>query len=123
MYREHWKLKRLHNLNSLYEELGNEDTREVVKVCRLLKKDHKNPEEVVKLLDLVDENNPYGLSFLEKRYKWLKAEIGRLEMQMQGSSNYLQALNSQISVAKYTLDYCRDTEQRLRKSCRNYMKK
>ena len=114
MYREYWKLKRLHNLNSLYEEIGDEGIRNVLKVCRLLRKGDKSPEEVVKLLDLVDENNPYGLAFLEKRYKWLKAEIGRLEMQMQGSKNYLQGLNSQIAGAKYTLDYCRGTEQGIR---------
>ena len=104
----------MHNLNSIYEELGNEGTREVVRLCRLLKKEGKRPEHVVKLLDLIDENNPYGLSFLEKRYKWLKGEIGKLEMQMQGSRNYLQDLNSRISGAKYTLCYCHDTEQRIR---------
>ena len=104
----------MHNLDLLYEEIGDEGIRNVVKVSKLLRKDHKNPEKVVKLLDLVDENNPYGLSFLERRYKWLKGEIAKLEMQMQGSRNYLQGLNNQISGAKYTLDYCHGTEQRTR---------
>ena len=104
----------MHNLDLLYEEIGDEGIRNVVKVCKLLRKDHKNPEKVVKLLDLVDENNPYGLSFLERRYKWLKGEIAKLEMQMQGSRNYLLGLNNQISGAKYTLDYCHSTEQRTR---------
>jgi hypothetical protein len=27
MYREYWKLKRLHNLDSLYEEIGDKGTR------------------------------------------------------------------------------------------------
>ena len=35
-------------------------------------------------------------------------------MQIERAKNYLQSLNNEIVGAKYTLDYCRDTEQRLR---------
>ena len=79
---------------------------------RLLKQEGKRPEQVAKLLDLIDKDDLYRLSFLEKRYKWLKDEIGRLEMQK--DKNYLHEVNNESASAKYTLDYCRDTEQRLR---------
>jgi hypothetical protein len=114
MYREYWKLKWLHNLYSLYEEIGDEGIRDVLKVCRLTKKEGKSSEYVVKLLDLVDENNPYGLSFLEKRHKWLKDEVRELDMNIQRSRNYLYNLSNQIAHAEYTLYRCRDTEQHLR---------
>ena len=32
----------------------------------------------------------------------------------QKDKNYLYTVNSEIASAKYTLEYCRDTEQRLR---------
>jgi hypothetical protein len=103
IYREYWKLRRLHNLNSLYEESGDQGIRNVLKVCRLLKKEHKTLEQLSKLLDLADENNPYGISFLEKRRKWLVGEIRELEIQIERAKDYLYALNNEIAGAKYTI--------------------
>ena len=88
MYREYWKLKRMHKLDLLYEEIGDEGIRNVVKLCRLAKKEGKSSEQIVKLLDLVDENNHYGLAFLEKKRKWLIDEIRELEMKIQNEIRY-----------------------------------
>jgi DNA-binding CsgD family transcriptional regulator len=38
LYKEYWKLKRLHNLNSVYEQLGDENIGYFVKLCKLSKK-------------------------------------------------------------------------------------
>jgi hypothetical protein len=78
MYREYWNLKRLHNLNSLYGELGDEGTRDFLKVFKRSKKEGLTPEQMVKLCYMADENNPYGLSFLEKRRKWLIDKVREL---------------------------------------------
>jgi hypothetical protein len=114
LYREYWKLKQSHKFYLAYTELGDEGIRDVIRLCRLLKKERKGQEQVARLLDLTDENNPYGLAFLERRHKWLKREMGRLDMRIERATNYLQGLNSQISGAKYTLDYCHDADQCMR---------
>ena len=64
---------------------------------------------------MADENNPYGLSFLEKRHKWLKDEVRELEMKKQRGRNYLYSLSNQIAGAEYALHRCHDAEQRTRK--------
>jgi predicted DNA-binding protein YlxM (UPF0122 family) len=91
MYREYWKLKRLDKLDSAYKELGDDGMRNFLKLYRLAKKEGVSVEQVVKLLLLVDERNPFGLIQLEKRREWLIAKIHDLDMQIERSKNYLQA--------------------------------
>jgi predicted HTH domain antitoxin len=67
LYREYWKLKRMHRLYSVYTELGDEGARDFLNLHRLAKKEGVNREQVVKLLQLADEDNTSGLSQLEKR--------------------------------------------------------
>jgi hypothetical protein len=55
-YREYWKLKRLHTLNSLYEEIGN-DIRHILELHRRAKEEDITIEQIVKLLQLADEDN------------------------------------------------------------------
>ena len=49
LYREYWKLMRLHKLNSVYEEIGDDITY-FVKLYKLAKKENISVESVVKLL-------------------------------------------------------------------------
>jgi predicted DNA-binding protein YlxM (UPF0122 family) len=106
MYREYWKLKRLDKLDSAYKELGDDGMRNFLKLYRLAKKEGVSVEQVVKLLLLVDERNPFGLIQLEKRREWLIAKIHDLDMQIERSKNYLQSLSNQIANARNWLsDY------------------
>jgi predicted DNA-binding protein YlxM (UPF0122 family) len=106
MYREYWKLKRLDKLDSAYKELGDDGMRNFLKLYRLAKKEGVSVEQVVKLLLLVDERNPFGLIQLEKRREGLIAKIHDLDMQIERSKNYLQSLSNQIANARNWLsDY------------------
>jgi predicted DNA-binding protein YlxM (UPF0122 family) len=106
MYREYWKLKRLDKLDSAYKELGDDGIRNFLKLYRLAKKEGVSVEQVVKLLLLVDERDPFGLIQLEKRREWLIAKIHDLDMQIERSKNYLQSLSNQIANARNWLsDY------------------
>ncbi len=55
------------SLNLHKRNRSSEGTRDVVRLCRFLKKEGKMPEHVTKLLDLADENNPYGHSLSRKK--------------------------------------------------------
>jgi hypothetical protein len=69
------KLKRLHKLYLAYTELRDEGIADFLKLCKLSKKEGIGREQVVNLLQLADEDNPFGLSHLEKRRKWLMDKI------------------------------------------------
>ena len=68
MYGEYYKLKHLYKVNSIYEEIGN-DLRHIIELHRRSKKEGIGVEHVIKLLQLADEDNPFGLSQLERRRK------------------------------------------------------
>jgi DNA-binding CsgD family transcriptional regulator len=105
LYREYWKLKRLHRLYSAYTELGDEGIGDFLKLCKLAKKEGVSKEQVVKLLQLADEDNPFGLSRLEKRCNWLINKIHDFDMQIERSKNYLYNLNDdEIASAKALLN-------------------
>ena len=114
LYREYWKLKRLHKLNLVYEELGDNNIGYFVELCKLAKKEGVKRQQVIKLLQLVDEDNASGLPQLEKRRKWLIDKIHELDMQIERAKNYLHTVNNEIAGAKYSLDYCRDAYERTR---------
>jgi len=55
LYREYWKLKRLHKLNLVYEELGDDGIGDFLKLCKLAKKEGYSREQVIKILQLAEE--------------------------------------------------------------------
>jgi len=61
LYKEYWKLKRLHKLNLVYEEIGD-DIRHILELYRRAKKEGHGIEQVVELLQLADEDYAFGLS-------------------------------------------------------------
>jgi hypothetical protein len=83
LYKEYWKLKRLHKLNLIYEELGDEGIGYFLRLCKLAKREGMGRQQVVKLLQLADEDNSFGLSYLEKRRKWLINNIHEFDMQIE----------------------------------------
>ena len=104
LYREYWKLKRLYELNSIYEELGYENIGYFVKLCKLEIKGGYTKEQVVKILKLVDEDNAFGLSHIEKRRKWHIDEIHEFDMQIEKSKKHLHSVNYEIESAKALLN-------------------
>jgi hypothetical protein len=103
LYREYWKLKQLHKLNSIYEEIGD-DIRHIIELYRRAKKEGTNIEHIIKPLQLADEDNVSGILQLERRRKWLIDKIHELYMQIERTKNYLYSLN-EIAGAKYSFDY------------------
>jgi len=66
LYREYWDLKGLNKLNSINDELVCDSIRDFLKLCKLTNNEGTSSEHVIKLLQLVDEDNALGLSQLEK---------------------------------------------------------
>jgi hypothetical protein len=87
----------------VYEEIGDDITY-FLKLCKLAKKEGIGIESVVKILQLVDEDNYIGLSSFEKGCKWRRDEIHELDMQIEKSKNHLQSVNDEITSAKALLN-------------------
>jgi hypothetical protein len=105
LYREYWKLKRLHKLYAASTELGDEGIGDFLKLHKLAKKEGISREQVVNLLQLADETNPFGLSQLERRCNWLIDKIHEFDMQIERSKNYLLRLNDdEIASARALLN-------------------
>jgi hypothetical protein len=104
LYREYWKLKRLHKLNCVYTELGDEGIGDFLKLHKLSMKEGISRGHVIKLLKLADEDNPFGLSQLEKRCKGRIDEIHELDMQIEKSKKHLHSVNDEIASAKVLLN-------------------
>jgi hypothetical protein len=117
LYKEYLKLDQLDKLYSVYTELGDEGIGDFLKLYKLTEKEGIRREEVVKLLQLADENNPFGLSTLEDRRKWRIDEIHDLDMQIERSKNELNNVNKDIAKARKMLsEYdisCKDKRQKL----------
>jgi hypothetical protein len=75
-----------------------------LKLYKLSKKEDVAREQVVNLLQLADDNNPYGLSHLEKRRKWLIDNIHEFDIQIEKSKKHLQSVNDEIASAKALLN-------------------
>src|SRR5919107_868651 len=95
LYREYWKLKRLHKLNSIYEEIGD-DIRYIIVLYRRAKKEGLGIEHIVKLLQLANEDNASGILQLERRRKWMIDEIHDLDTQIERYQSHLYRLNNEI---------------------------
>jgi hypothetical protein len=104
MFIEYCKLNRLRKFYLAYIELGDGGIGDLLKLRKLVKKQGYRRKHVVKLLQLADEDNAFGLSQLEKRCKWLIDKIYELDMQIERSKNYLYRLNSEIASCKQLLN-------------------
>jgi transposase len=90
-YSEYWKLKQLHNLNMVYEELRG-DIEPLLKLYRLSKAKGIGLKQVVNLLAIANDDLPA----LEKRFKRLRNEISMLQFQKRIDKRSLYQLNNQI---------------------------
>jgi hypothetical protein len=96
LYREYLKLNRYHKLYCAYKELGDEGIGDFLKLYKLSKKEGVSRQQVVKLLQMADDDNALGLAQIEKLCKWRIEETHDLDMQIERSRNYLYRLNNEI---------------------------
>ena len=101
-YREYWKLKGLHKLTIVYEEIKN-DIGYFLKLHRLAKASGMNTDNVVNLLSIANND----LHTFEDKYKKQQQNVNHLESKELEASITLVDLRSQIQNANQTLDTCR----------------
>jgi transposase len=91
-YKEYWKLKQLHNLNMVYEELKG-DIEPFLRLYRLSKAKGIGVKQVINLLTIASEDLPV----LEKRFKRLTNDISALQFQKRIDERNLYQLKNQIA--------------------------
>src|SRR5215211_2598445 len=105
-YEEYLDLKQMHDLRMVYEEIGG-DIAHFLKLYKLSKDAHMNPEHVVNLFQMSNEYLP----LLEQKYKRLTKEIYYLESEKQK----LGILGNQVSVLTKESDKYRQEIKNLQK--------
>jgi transposase len=91
-YKEYWKLKQIHNLNMVYEELRG-DIEPFLKLYRLSNRRGIGVKQVVNLLETANNDLPA----LEKRFKRLRNDINTLQFQKRIDERSLYQLNNKIA--------------------------
>ena len=106
-YEEYLELKHMHELRMVYDEIGSDITH-FLKLYRLSKKERINPQHIVSLLRIANNDLPA----LERRYHRLKKDIVLLEVEKQKS----EQIGSQVRIlAKMSEDYNQQVEELRRK--------
>jgi hypothetical protein len=113
-YKEFWKLKQLHNLNMVYEELRG-DIEPFLKLYRLSKAAGMNVQQVVNLLEIANTN----LLDIQRRYERLKRELNTLEFNKQQSHRTIAYFNNQIETQRKALTSYRVSSIRERRQIEN----
>ena len=113
LYREYWKLKRLHKLNLIYKET-NGKLGPFLKLYRLIKEKSMSIEQVANVVEIAI----YKLPYMESLYKQVNDEVDKLQYAKQVLVNDIQALKYKISLLNKTPftseQDCKKTEQRVK---------
>jgi hypothetical protein len=112
-YREYWKLKRLHNLNMVYEEV-KDDIEPFLKLYRLSKAAGMSVRHVTNLLKMANNN----LLDIQCRYERLKREVSSLEFDKQQSHRTMAYFNNKIETQRKALTSYRVSSIRERREIR-----
>ena len=112
LYRDYWKLKRLHILNSIYKET-NGKLGLFLKLYRLMKEKGMSIDQVVNAVDIAIHKLPY----MESLYKQIKEEVNKLQYTRQSLVNDIEERKNKISfldkIAFTSEQECKRTEQRI----------
>jgi septal ring factor EnvC (AmiA/AmiB activator) len=112
LYREYWKLKRLHVLNSIYKET-NGKVGLFLKLYRLMKEKGMSIDQVVNAVEIAIHKLPY----MESLYGQVKDQVERMQHIRQGLVNHITVLERKISIldkiAFSSEEECKRTEQRV----------
>ena len=98
LYKEYWKLKQSHNLNTIYEETKGDIT-PFLKLYRLSKAKGMGVQQVVNLLKIANTDLPG----IQCRYERLKRELNTLEFNKQQSHRTMAYFNNQIETQRNAL--------------------
>jgi hypothetical protein len=93
-YREYWRLKQLHNLNMVYEDVKG-DIEPFLRLYRLSKAKGIGVKQVVNLLAIANNDLPA----IEERFKKLRNEITMLQFQKHIDERTLYQLNNQTAAS------------------------
>jgi hypothetical protein len=99
MCKEYWKLARLKELHSAYEELGDNGLRCFLELYKTAKKEGMTVEKVINALAIAGEELPY----IEERRELLNEDVNALESKKQMLQNDLNILNDRIPSSKELL--------------------
>jgi hypothetical protein len=92
-YEEYLNLTQIHELKMVYEEIGG-DIVHFLKLYKLSKDAHMNPEQVVNLLQISNEYLP----LVEQKYERLTEEIDSLESEKQKLKNLGNQIRTSIKI-------------------------
>jgi hypothetical protein len=113
-YKEYWKLKQLHNLNMIYEELKG-DIDPFLKLHKLSKAKGLGVKQVVNLLAIANNDLPV----IEKRFKRLRNDVSMLQIRKHTFERNLYQLNNQIASTTKLLSSLRMSCGRERREIEN----
>src|SRR5215208_822975 len=113
-YKEYWKLKQLHNLKMVYEELRG-DIEYFLKLHKLSKAKGIGVKQVVNLLEIANNDLPS----IEERFKRLRNDVSMLQFRKQTLERNLYQLNNQIASTTNILNSYRMSCRRERREIEN----
>jgi|GEM_PF-1554235 len=122
-YKGFLKLKGLYKFGIIYEKHGHHVPR-LLKLCIEAEKEGVDIEQLVKLAKLADENNPVGLSQLEKLRQWHLSEFHGMETERHGMETQLHGMKIEkekyenvLFVLKSEISTLKDQLEDYRESC------
>jgi hypothetical protein len=113
-YKEYWKLRQLHNLNMVYEEI-KDDIGFFAKLYKLAKAKGMDVQQVIDLLAIANNDLPT----IEKRFKRLRNDVSMLQFQKCIDKRNLYLLKSQIATTSRLLNSFRISSERERREIEN----
>jgi aminoglycoside phosphotransferase len=108
--REYWKLKQLHNLNMVYEEV-KDDISSFLKLYKLAKAKGMGIQQVIDVLAIANNNLPS----IEERFKRLRNDVSILQSQKHTCKRNLYQLNNQVLTTSRLLNSLRISCERERR--------
>src|SRR5215216_4328482 len=111
-YREHWKLRQLHNLDLIYEDIGD-DIIYIVKLHRKMRAAGIGVEQAINLIKIANNDLPA----VEQKYQKLKRDVNLLESRKLEEYRTLNDLKDQIDglekMLKWLKTSCQEEEAKI----------
>jgi transposase-like protein len=122
-YKGFLKLKGLYKFSIIYEKYIHHIPR-LLKLCREAEKEGVSIEQLLKLSELATDNNPVGLSQLQKQRQWHLSELGEMETERRQMETQLHRMKEEkekyeniLFVLKSEISNLKDQREDYLKSC------
>jgi transposase len=122
-YKGFLKLKGLYKFSIIYEKYIHHIPH-ILKLCIQAEKEGVGIKQLVKLAKLADENNPVGLSQLQKQRQWHLSELREMEKERSEMETQLHRMRAEkekyeniLFVLKSEISTLKDQRENYRKSC------